>query len=553
MFVHRNSLSILIFMTFYLMGCMDRNDEQAGRNETHHADHITALNYIEQGELYNAEAVIPPQCYTKTEGVNNPCYICHQSYDEKHRPNQMRDGTLQGAYAFSDVGVSNSWTNLFVDRTESIEKISDSVMHKYVSQDNYTDLIKWMKSDAWSGEVTEIKDLALGAAAFDENGLALDGSRWVAFNYKPLPSTFWPTNGSTDDVMIRLPRIFSELNGQFNRDVYYANLALVELALKDETRTSQIPLNEQIIGVDLNGDSILSQSVQTVFSRTHYVGDAKSIQVSYMLYPEGTEFLHSVRYLGMNENGEIFNAKRMKELRYMRKATHMENARINQTYYREAKEKALENLPSTVDFADRGMSNGFGWLLWGFIEDKQGKLRKQSHEEQFFCMGCHKSIGSTLDQTFSFPRKLAGAEGWGYIDLKKLKDVPNRGESLGEYATYMQRVNGGDEFRQNSEMLSKWFQNGKLNIEKVTAQPSIYSLIAPSPERAAKLNKAYMTIVNEQSFLFGRDAVVKEAVNILKEVDESQPPLKPEFQYQWDIRLDWDAGSSTLAADTVLN
>jgi len=34
---------------------------------------------IASDTLYNREAVIPPQCYTKTEGVNNPCYTCHQT------------------------------------------------------------------------------------------------------------------------------------------------------------------------------------------------------------------------------------------------------------------------------------------------------------------------------------------------------------------------------------------------------------------------------------------------------------------------------------------
>ena len=67
-----------------------------------------------------------------------------------------------------------------------------------------------MKSDAWTGEVTEIKNLHLGAEAFESNGIAKDGSGWVAFNYKPLPSTFWPTNGSTDDVMIRLSEKFQQ-------------------------------------------------------------------------------------------------------------------------------------------------------------------------------------------------------------------------------------------------------------------------------------------------------------------------------------------------------
>jgi len=92
------------------------------------ASNIPALKYIEHGETYNPEAVIPPQCYTKTEGQHNPCYVCHQSYDDKLRPNQMGDGQLQGSYDFSDIGLSNSWGNLFVDRTEQIAQIPDDTI-----------------------------------------------------------------------------------------------------------------------------------------------------------------------------------------------------------------------------------------------------------------------------------------------------------------------------------------------------------------------------------------------------------------------------------------
>lgn len=86
-----------------------------------------------------------------------------------------------------------------------------------------------------------------------------------------------------------------------------------------------------------------------------------------------------------------------------------------------------------IDKGRNGLSNHRGWTILGFIEDEHGELRKQSREEQFFCVGCHKSIGSTIDQTFSFPRKVAGADGWGYIDLTDITDVPNIGEEDGEY------------------------------------------------------------------------------------------------------------------------
>lgn len=501
--------------------------------------------HIELGETYNAEAPIPPQCYTKTEGKFNPCYTCHQSYDED-RPNQLNDGFLQGSYAFSDFGTTNRWQNLFKDRRDYIDSISDEQILHYISQDNYSPLIKWMKSDEWQGVVPEIKNLHKGAEAFDEYGLAKDGSRWVAFNYKPLPSTFWPTNGSTDDVMIRLPEKFSEINGEFSRDLYFANLSLLEMAITGEQEISTMPLNEAALDIDLDGDSVLAVKATRIIRRSHYLGDANQIPLTPELYPEGTAFLHTVRYVGVREDGSIYNPPRMKEVRYMKKDRFRSPTSLASSYYVEAKEKHFGKLPQMVDHRDRGMANKFGWLVWGFIEDENGDLRKQHHEEQAFCMGCHRAVGTSIDHTFAFPRKVAGAAGWGYIDLTKITDVPSRGETRGEYANYLHRVGGGDEFRQNREMLERWFNaDGTLNWLKVQSADTIYELITPSPERALALNKAYHAIVREQSYIYGRDAVLRPAVNVYETVDPSVPPLEPENRHQWDIRLDWDAAADS--------
>jgi hypothetical protein len=48
-------------------------------------------------------------------------------------------------------------------------------------------------------------------------------------------------------------------------------------------------------------------------------------------------------------------------------------------------------------------------------------------------------------------------------------------------------------------------------------------LLYPSEERALALNKAYKLTVDEQSFKWGRDAVVKPPVNIHEEVEPDQP------------------------------
>ena len=151
----------------------------------------------------NAEAVVPPQCYTRTEARANPCYVCHQDHIPG-RENQMNDRDLQVAYSFSEVGMTNQWKNLFEDRSARVAAIGDDEIRRYIAEDNYSELAGRLREANFEGYIPDLKDLQLGAAAFDEEGFAKDGSQWVAFNYKPFPSTFWPTNGSTDDVMIRL-------------------------------------------------------------------------------------------------------------------------------------------------------------------------------------------------------------------------------------------------------------------------------------------------------------------------------------------------------------
>jgi len=511
-------------------------------------DDIPALAYIEHNEVYNPESVIPPQCYTKTEGVNNPCYACHQSYDSiEKRPNQMGDGTLQGNYEFSDVGLTNSWKNLFIDRTSLIAGIDDATIKKYVKEDNYT---ASLEKDVMP-DYMRIENLSSADNAFDKDGFAKDGSGWVSYNYKPFPSTFWPTNGSTGDAMIRLPDDFQTLNGEYNKAIYTLNLSLVEMALKELDTLTVAPVNELVLNIDVNQDGKLTKSVTEIARSSHYVGDARAVPLAHMLYPEGTEFLHTVRYIGVDEDGTIYNAPRMKEVRYMKKHMFRSRESLASAYYAEAKDKHFEKLPQTRYLGEKGIDNGFGWTINGFIENEQGELRAQHDQELAFCNGCHKTVGSTFDQTFSFARKVPGQAGWGYINLKEIEDVPNINEEKGEFLTYMERVGGGDEFRQNGEMLAKWFdEKGMVKVEEVQRAKSVYDIITPSPERAYALNKAYLTIVKEQSYLFGRDATLTEATNVLSTIDAEQPPLKPEHRFEWDMRLNWQAEAPSAIAET---
>lgn len=497
----------------------------------------------ESNKAYNKEAVIPPQCYTKHEGQFNPCMTCHQNYPNGSRSNFMFDADLQSSYDFSDYGFTNRWDNLFEDRRDRITNISDDEIKTYIDQDNYTPLIASLKgNEEWTGPVPEIVDLHLGADAFDEQGFAKDGSFWVAFNYKPLPSTFWPTNGSTDDVIIRLPEAFRKsscASSQDSRDAYIVNLALVEITIQGLDEVTIPAIDETVVCSDVNGDGVMTDNVTLVKKRTNYVGDASDILLAHMLYPEGTEFIHSVRYVGIDQNGEITIPKRMKELRYMVKTHLRSEAYLRSAYGNESQEK-MDGLLPKYNYSVTGTPNEFGWDVLGFIEDEQGRLRAQSREESLFCMGCHTTIGSTIDQTFAFPRKVTGADGWGYINLKGMEDVPSVSRGEPEVLDYFKVVGGGDEFRQNEEIIEKWFnEDGSVNEEAVR-NADVYELITPSVERALALNKAYLTIVRDQDFYHGREANLAPAVNVYHEVDENSPVLPGEKTQAYDIRLQWN-------------
>jgi hypothetical protein len=499
--------------------------------------------YVSDTIITNLEATVPPQCYTKTEAVHNPCYVCHQSYDNRsvnYRMNQLDDGGIQGEYMFSDIGVTNHWSNLFQNRQGWVDAISDETILRYINEDNYSALPAKLEGNNWAGFVPDLKNYHLAADAFDEKGLALDGSGWVAFNYKPLPSTFWPTNGSTDDVVIRLPEHFRTLGGVYNESVYLTNLSLLELNIKSLDSIQVFPVSENTLAQDLDGDQQFSDDITHIRQRSHYVGDASGVALLAQQFPLGTQIMHSVRYVGVSEAGHITVPARMKELRYMEKIRELSYDELSSRYDRERKEKLQEELPGFVDHDDRGFSNGMGWLVQGFIEDYEGELRPQTFEETLFCMGCHSAIGTTIDQTFSFARKITGPSGWGYINLRGMRDAPSVTQIEGEILQYLKMSGGGNEFRQNEEMRAKWFYpDGSVKTSQIKSA-DVYDLITPSAERALQLNKAYTHIVRHQSYINGRDAVITPPENVLKEIDESVAPLAAENRLlNWDIRLNW--------------
>jgi hypothetical protein len=506
-----------------------------------------ALAYASAGHYDNLEAGVPSMCYTKTAGVANPCWTCHTT---PVFPNELIDRELQEEYAFSDVALTNHWSNLFTDRSAAINAISDDEALAYVRQDNYAALVTALKARSeYPGYVPDL-DFELG---FDVDGFAADGSHWRAIRYKPFLGTFWPTNGSTDDVLIRLPAAFrSDASGNYSREIHKLNYAILEAAIcADPAQTdAQLerevePVDESLAGVDLDGSGTVGGMITRIRGLpAAYAGGASGIAPRRFLYPTGTEFLHTVRYIDPDAPSMI--ARRMKEVRYSRKNINPSDSERPKIYSREMNEKEEGRVPLYSGGPDVGLRNAFGWQLQGFIEDEKGRLRLQTHEEHVFCMGCHTSLGVTCDSTFTMPRKVPGAAGWRYQDLAGIPDVPQAGHSEPEILTYFKRVQGGDEFRANDEILARFFPGGVLDENAIrTAAPGggndIRYLVAPSRSRALLLNKAYMALVRSQRFDLGRDTLIAPPANVHRQIQNGSTELGQIGKVFSDGRLwlDW--------------
>ena len=491
----------------------------------------------------NPFAYIPPQCYTRTTdaagAVHNPCYTCHVAAAE---PNFAGAPELQTAYDFAAPALTNPWTNLFVDRRPAIAAMTDADTLAWVRTDNYhagggialAEALAHPPSGwdidgdgAWSGYVPDIW-FDFDAAGYD---VAPDGARtgWRAFAYHPLPGAFWPSNGSADDVAIRLPEPFRErADGTPDGAVYAANLAIVE-ALVKRADVPIPPTDETAAAVDLDRDGTLGTATRVAYAfdprngvTMHYAGRAGAwlddgrLHLAAGLYPEGTEFVHSVRYLDVGADGRVGPAARLKELRYARKTGW-------QTYWG-LRETALRELREERDHPDRperyfgdiesGIATGQGWRFQGFIEAADGSLRPQTFEESLTCAGCHAGVGRTVDDTFSYPRKIdaaAGHYGWyPWSTANPLGAIADRmrPDGAGEYATYLVRNGAGDEFRANADVIARYLDAVSGEAARADLSTSVEPLVTPTPARALMLDKAYRILVGEQSYAQGRMPVV---------------------------------------------
>ena len=514
----------------------------------------------------NQTAYIPPECYAKTTDETgktyNNCYVCHT---QGKRPNLTGDKDLQLEYAFPEIALTNHWTNLFKDRSKDIESMDDASVTDYIKASNYfgpggaivlSDRLASVPGNwdynadgGWDGYRPDCY------FNFDNEGFDRDPqgeiTGWRALAYYPFPSTHWPTNGSMSDVLIRLPEAFRMDGGEFDLKVYKINLAILEALFKQADIPVE-PVNESKYGVDLDKDGTQGTATRVVYDWAplegrlmNYVGDAGRMQslgdvhLASNLYPEGTEFMNTLRYIDVDDSGTPVMAERIKEIRYAVKTKWLT--------YAELENLALDEIKERADFPDRirlpignietGVSNGKGWALSGFIEDTSGNLRPQSFEELTYCIGCHGGVGITADSTYAFSRKLdatAYQKGWFHWSQKGLKGINEPKveiEKAGlqyEYSFYLMYNRGADALRSNMEAKSAFFDEQGLLRSDMAAKlhDDISLLLLPSAERSMALNKAYKQIVEEQSYTLGREPLLAEATFVHDRIELSQVETK---------------------------
>jgi hypothetical protein len=507
----------------------------------------------------NPYAYIPAQCYTKTRAdgkVHNPCFSCHTVGKE---PNYIDDSEFQLAYAFRETTRQNAWTNLFKDRSQAMANISDAEIVRYVNQSNYfledgkIELAERLKdlpaswdfdgNGKWEGYVPDCH-YNFDSEGFDRDANGQD-TGWRAFAYTPFLGTFWPTNGSLDDVLIRLPKAMREDDaGNYDRAVYNLNLSIV-LAMIQRKNIVIDETDERVYNVDLNKNGQLDVANEIVYDwapiegRTmSYVGKAKALQaegklhLAAGLYPEGTEFLHTVRYLGIKDNDQVVWSPRIKELRYGKKLFwnnyyQLKNATLSEIKEVDAFPDRLRTVKGDAEF---GLSNGVGWIYQGFIENAEGRLRPQNFEETLACIGCHSGTGATTDSSYAFPRKLDSSHfqnGWFHWSQKGIQGIkePKYSDGSWQYTEYLLNNQSANEFRNNSEVMAKfWDDHSQLKVDQVERlHQDVAHLLMPSTERAKQLNKAYKIIVDEQSYIYGRDAHIEPLdETVWKEVLEDE-------------------------------
>ncbi|OAN46670.1 hypothetical protein A6A04_06080 [Paramagnetospirillum marisnigri] len=434
--------------------------------------------YVDRSILPNPYAHIPAQCHIETSGgLQNACRYCHTNgpaaaglgNNSPQAGASLRLGNLQEDYSFVALrhpfvvnGSVNPWTNTLFPATLRAEldrqghRPEDWDMDAWISQDNWTPAFAKRPGSVrdWDAGVAHplrlfpaLDPADLPASPQDGfvrsrkpgNGLFQDGqgfiTGWRAVNFFPY-GIFTPRTGSVSGIYIRLPeRFMKDGDGRFDLGVYAANLERLRRAIQDRLGPGE----------------------------SHYLGAAAGIAVERGLYPLGTEFAHPLHYVEIGPGGAFpgTRARRVKEIRTMVKLRPW-SPDYGGPEFKE------EDAPVYGNGAEGWVDNGTGWLMSGYIEDRDGALRPQTLSELVQCVGCHSGntratekgyaaftagTGNTIDSTWALPRALDGASGWREMDYlgyvaegeagrASLGDRLNRASGQGEFRAFLDNVVG---------------------------------------------------------------------------------------------------------------
>jgi hypothetical protein len=425
---------------------------------------------------FNEDPAIPVQCWIETGyGTQNACKYCHTNYlAEIEHGNNFPIGEDQILYSFQSPNLNRiNWENVIypqnIDRRLAQQGTaipSSEENLRYVRTDNWRKAYRSARQAgdlSWNNLKQKNHPMQLFPALnpnhlypnktddptdsgthgyIDSEGFIRnekgEPTGWRAVNFFPY-AIFTPLTGSVSGIYIRLPEPFRTDNGIVSLDIYRKNLDILEKNIKNRS-----------------------------LAAASYLGDAASVFVKKGFYPVGTEFAHPLHYVDLRADGESARAldgvyqnervdyefpgtrsKRVKEIRYMYKWKTVTLDDIG--------EKESDEEPFVYGKAWKGwIDNHSGWILAAYIEKRDGQLRPQTTEELLQCLGCHSSVGNTIDAVWSFQRKLEGPEGWqemnyGRYDSRRpnetrLRDYLNETAGKGEMAYFYGSVVGADLF-----------------------------------------------------------------------------------------------------------